>query len=79
MFTNLMLADEINRTPPRRKPRCWRPWKSAKSAWMASPSHCRTRSSSPRRRTRSSTRAPTNCPRPSSTASCSSSMCRSAA
>ena len=35
-----------------------------------------TRSSSPRPRTRSSTRAPTSCPKPSWTASCSSSTCR---
>ena len=73
VFTNLLLADEINRTPPktqsalleameerqvtRRRPRRGR---------------CPTRSSCSRRRTRSSTRAPTRCRRPSSTGSCSS-------
>jgi MoxR-like ATPase len=50
VFTNLLLADEINRTPPKTQ----------------------ARSSSPPRRTRSSTRAPTRCRRPSSTDSCSS-------
>ncbi len=39
------------------------------------PRRCPGRSWSPRRRTRSSTKAPTRCPRPSSTASCSRSCC----
>ena len=74
VFTNLLLADEINRTPaedPGR--RCSRRWRSARCRSTARPRRCPTRSSSPRRRTRSSTRAPTRCPRRSSTASCSSS------
>ena len=53
----------------RRRPRCWRRWRSARSP----PTTARTSSSGPSscspRRTRSSTRAPTRCPRPSSTAS----------
>ena len=53
----------------RRRPRCWRPWRSARSP----PTTARTSSSGPSScsppRTRSSTRAPTRCPRPSSTAS----------
>ena len=30
VFTNLLLADEINRTPRRPRPRCSRRWKSAR-------------------------------------------------
>ena len=30
VFTNLLLADEINRTHPRRSRRCWRRWRSAR-------------------------------------------------
>ena len=54
-------------TEPRRRhgPPCWRRWRSSRSRWRARPGHCRTRSSSPPRRTRSSTRAPTRCRRPS--------------
>ena len=31
VFTNIVLADEINRTPPRPRPRCWRRWRSTRS------------------------------------------------
>ena len=61
---------------PRPRPRCSRRWRSARSPSRARPARCPTRSSSSPPRTPSSTRAPTRCPRPSSTASCSS--CRSA-
>jgi MoxR-like ATPase len=30
VFTNLLLADEINRSPPRPRPRCWRRCRSAR-------------------------------------------------
>src|SRR5262245_37654231 len=30
VFTNILLADEINRTPPRPRPRCWRRWRSGR-------------------------------------------------
>ena len=30
VFTNILLADEINRTPPRHRPRCCRPCKSVR-------------------------------------------------
>ena len=31
IFTQLLLADEINRAPPRPSPRCWRRWKRGRS------------------------------------------------
>ena len=72
LFANVILADEINRTPPKTqaalaggdagaagdgRPRAARAWPIRSSCWP--------------RRTRSSRRAPTRCPRPSRTASCS--------
>ena len=30
IFTNMLLADEINRTPPKTRRRCWRPCRSAR-------------------------------------------------
>ncbi|GFM97491.1 hypothetical protein Sfulv_23020 [Streptomyces fulvorobeus] len=30
VFTNLLLADEINRTPPRLSPPSWKPWRNAR-------------------------------------------------
>ena len=54
---------------PRRRPRCWRRWRSARSPPTTAPTRSSARSWCSRRRTRSSTRAPTRCPRPSSTAS----------
>ena len=55
---------------PRRSRRCSRRCRSARSPWRARPSRCRARSTCSPRPTRSSTRAPTRCPRPSSTGSC---------
>ena len=57
---------------PRRRRRCSRRWRSGRSPSTARAARCPTRSSWSPRRTRSSTRARTRCPRPSSTASCSS-------
>ena len=59
-------------TAPRRAPsrRCWRRCRSARSASRARPGRCRTRSWCSPPRTRSSWRAPSRCPRRSSTASC---------
>ena len=37
VFTNLLLADEINRTRRRRRPRCWRRWRSGRSRSTATP------------------------------------------
>jgi MoxR-like ATPase len=44
VFTNLLLADEINRTPPKTRRRCWRPWKSARSRWRECRGRCPCRS-----------------------------------
>ena len=73
VFTNLLLADEINRTPPKTQASLLEAMEERQVTVDGSPGRCPTRSSSARRRTRSSTRAPTRCPRRSSTASCSSS------
>ena len=54
---------------PRPRRRCWRRWARARSAWTGRPAGCRSRSSCWPPTTRSSTRAPTSCPRPSSTGS----------
>ena len=69
LFTSLLLADEINRTPPRRSRRCSRRCRSGRSPSRARPSRCPSRSACSRPRTRSSTKAPTRSPRPSSTGS----------
>jgi MoxR-like ATPase len=55
VFTNLLLADEINRTPPKTQ--------AALLEAMENQKRCPTRSSSPRPRTRSNTKAPTSCPK----------------
>jgi MoxR-like ATPase len=75
VFTNLLLADEINRTPPKTQAALLEAMEERQVSVDGTPVRCRRRSSWPRPRTRSSTRAPTRCPRPSSTASCSRSCC----
>ncbi len=70
VFTNILLADEINRTPPKTQSALLEAMEERQvTRRRRHAARCRTRSSSPRRRTRSSTRAPTRCPRRSSTAS----------
>ena len=71
VFCNLLLGDEINRAPPKTQAALLEAMEERQVTAddgthraRAGPSWC-----SPRR-TRSSTRAPTRCPRPSSTASC---------
>jgi hypothetical protein len=71
IFTNILLADEINRAPPKTQARCSRRCRSGRSRRTARPVCSSRRSSSSPRRTRSSTRARTRFPRRSSTASCS--------
>ena len=56
------------RARPRCSPRCWRRCRSARSRSAAPATPCPYRSSCSPRRTRSSTRAPTRCPRRNSTA-----------
>ena len=74
VFTNLLLADEINRTPPKTQAALLEAMQERQvTRRRRDAGRCPSRSSSSRRRTRSSTRAPTRCPRRSSTASCSSS------
>ncbi len=78
VFTNLLLADEINRTPPKTQSALLEAMEEGQvSVDGVSHAAARGRSWSPRPRTRSSTRAPTRCPRPSSTGSCSRWCCRS--
>ena len=60
---------------PRRRPRCWKPCRSARSPSAASATSSTIRSSCWPRRTRSSRKAPIRCPKPSRTASCSRSSC----
>ncbi len=69
VFTNLLLADEINRTPPKTQASLLEAMESVRSPSTAPPARCRTPSSSPRPRTPSNTRAPTRCRKPSWTAS----------
>ena len=74
VFTNLLLADEINRTPPKTQAALLEAMEERQVSVEGDHARrCPIRSSSSPRRTRSSTRAPTRCPRRSSTASCSSS------
>ena len=55
VFTNVLLADEINRTPPRTQPRCSRRCRSAQVTVEGRRIGSRIRSSSSPRRTRTST------------------------
>jgi MoxR-like ATPase len=77
VFTNLLLADEINRTPPKTQSALLEAMEegqvSVDGVTHALPRPFLWR----RRRTRSSTKAPTHSRRPSSTGSCSRSCCRS--
>lgn len=72
VFTNLLLADEINRTPPKTQASLLEAMEERQVTVDGTPAPSPTRSWSPPPRTRSSTRAPIRCPRPSSTASSSS-------
>ena len=69
VFTNVLLADEINRTPPKTQAALLEAMQESQVSVEGGRSRCRTRSSCSPPRTRSSTRAPTRCPRRSSTAS----------
>ena len=69
IFANMVLADEINRTPPKTQAALLEAMQEHTSRPVRTPITCPSPSSSWRRRTRSSRKAPTHCPRPSSTAS----------
>ncbi len=72
IFANIILADEINRTPPKTQAAMLEAMQERKVSVGRRGSHaCPTRSSCSPPRTRSSRRAPTRCRKPSSTASCS--------
>ena len=70
VFAGVVLADEINRTPPKTQAALLEAMQEGQVTvdGELAPA-ARTRSSCSRPRTRSSTRAPTRCPRPSATAS----------
>ena len=70
IFTNLLLADEINRAPPKTQAALLEAMQERQVTIEGVTHPLPARSSSSRRRTRSSTRAPIRCPRRSSTASC---------
>ena len=71
VFANVLLADEINRTPPKTQAALLEAMQERQVTvdGVAHPA-ARPVPGDRRRRTRSSTRAPTRCPRRSSTASC---------
>jgi len=71
IFTNILLADEINRTPPKTQAAMLEAMQERKISVAATTTSCRSRSSFWRRKTRSSRKAPTRCRKPSSTGFCS--------
>ncbi len=76
VFTNVLLADEINRTPPKTQAALLEAMEERQVTVEGEARPLPHRSWWSRRRTRWSTRAPTRCPRRSSTDSCSSSPSR---
>lgn len=72
VFTNLLLADEINRTPPKTQSSLLEAMEERQVTVDGSPGPCLIPSWWRPPRIRSNTRAPTHCPRPNWTASCSS-------
>jgi uncharacterized protein (DUF58 family) len=76
IFANMILADEINRTPPKTQAALLEAMQERQvtvGGQHLQRIRCPSRSSCWPRRTRSSRKAPIRCPRPSSTASCSTS------
>ena len=71
LFANVVLADEINRTPPKTQAALLEAMQERQVTVGWSGTSCTPRSSCWPRRTRSSRRGPTRCPRPSKTGSCS--------
>jgi MoxR-like ATPase len=71
IFANILLADEINRTPPKTQSALLEAMQERPARCAATTICCRRRSSCWPRRTPSSWKAPTRCPKRSSTASCS--------
>ena len=71
LFTNVLLADEINRTPPKTQSALLEAMQEFSVTVRGHTTRSSGRSSCSRRRTRSSSKARTRCPKRSSTASCS--------
>jgi len=71
IFANVVLADEINRTPPKTQAALLEAMQEHRVTVQGRRTRWRSRSTSSRRRTRSSWRARTHCRRRSSTGSCS--------
>lgn len=69
VFTNLLLADEINRTPPKTQASLLEAMEERQVTVDGTPGRSPSPSSSPRPRTPSSTRARIPCPKPNWTAS----------
>lgn len=69
VFTNLLIADEINRTPPKTQSSLLEAMEERQVTVDGTPARSRIPSWSQPPRTPSSTRAPTLCPKPSWTAS----------
>ena len=73
IFANMMLADEINRTPPKTQAALLEAMQEHQVTAGGKSTSCRSRSSCWRRKTRSSRKGTYPLPRPSSTGSCSTS------
>ncbi|MGC4032281.1 MAG: AAA family ATPase [Tepidisphaeraceae bacterium] len=71
VFTNILLADEINLRRPKHRRRSCRRCRKSRSRTAEKRSICRARFSCSPRRTRSNRKGPTRCPRCSWTVSCS--------
>ena len=70
LFANVILADEINRTPPKTQAALLEAMQERQVTAGGKRHRCPIRSSCWRRRTRSSRKARIRCPKRSSTASC---------
>ena len=73
IFAKMILADEINRTPPKTQAALLEAMQEHRSRSAARPTSSKSRSSCWPRRTPSNRKAPIPCPRPSATGSCSTS------
>ena len=69
IFGNILLADEINRTPPKTQSALLEAMQERSCTVRGNTTNCRRRSSCWRRRTRLSWKEPIRCPKRSSTAS----------
>ena len=71
VFSNIVMADEINRTPPKTQAALLEVMQEKQVTLGGKTNRCRSRSTCWPPRSAWSRRAPTRCPRPSRTASCS--------